>query len=185
MFEIVDNLMIQTTFNNYMISAFKKIGKGISIQEKMIEAIRIRYATERDVAAILDLIVALAVYENAEEQVIVTLDELTKDFVDGIFQAQVAVNEANEVLGMTLYYISYSTWKGKMMYLEDFVVATEHRRKGIGQLLFDAVIAEAKTQGCKMMKWQVLNWNESAIDFYKNYNATIEDDWFNGKLFFF
>lgn len=145
----------------------------------------IRYATEADLAAILDLIIDLAIFENAKEEVIVTLEELTKDFREGTFQSQVAVDENGQVVGMTLYYLTYSTWKGKMMYLEDFVVKPEYRRRGIGQLLFDAIIAEAKKQQCKMMKWQVLDWNESAIEFYKKYKATLEDEWLNAKLFFF
>lgn len=147
--------------------------------------ITIRYATEADLAAILNLIIDLAIFENAKDEVIVTLNELTKDFREGTFQAQVAVEEQGQVVGMTLYYLTYSTWKGKMMYLEDFVVKPAFRRRGIGQLLFDAIIAEAKKQNCKMMKWQVLDWNESAINFYKKYKATLEDEWLNAKLFFF
>ena len=147
--------------------------------------ITVRYATEADLAAILNLIIDLAIFENAKDEVIVTLEELTKDFREGTFQAQVAVEEQGQVVGMTLYYLTYSTWKGKMMYLEDFVVKPAFRRRGIGQLLFDAIIAEAKKQNCKMMKWQVLDWNESAINFYKKYKATLEDEWLNAKLFFF
>ena len=150
-----------------------------------IDTITIRYATETDLAAILNLIIELAVFENAKEEVIVTLEELTKDFREGTFQSQVAVDENNQVVGMTLYYLTYSTWKGKMMYLEDFVVSPKYRRQGIGQLLFDGIIAEAKKQNCKMMKWQVLDWNESAIEFYKKYNAIFDEEWFNVKLFFF
>jgi GNAT superfamily N-acetyltransferase len=150
----------------------------------MTQDTTIRYATENDLAAILGLITDLAIYEKAEHEVKVTLAQLTQDFKEGIFQTQVAVNEHSEVMGMTLYYITYSTWKGKMLYLEDFVISEKHRRKGIGRLLFDSVIAEAKKQNCKLMKWQVLDWNEPAIDFYKTYDATIETEWFNGKILF-
>lgn len=151
----------------------------------MTQNITIRYATEKDLSSILDLIIALAVYENAEKEVIVSLEELTQNFKEGVFQSQVAVNSDGEIMGVTIYYITYSTWKGKMMFLEDFVVAEEHRRKGVGKLLFDSMIEESKKQRCKMMKWQVLDWNEPAINFYKAYNATIEDNWYNCKLFFF
>ena len=144
----------------------------------------IRRAEVSDLVAILNLIVELAVFEKAENEVVVTLDELTKDFNDGVFQSQVAVSDSDEVLGMTLYYITYSTWKGKMMYLEDFVVSPTFRRLGIGRLLFDATISEAKRQNCKLMKWQVLDWNDSAIQFYKKYEATFENEWLNVKLFF-
>lgn len=150
----------------------------------MTQDITIRYAAADDLAAILGLIMDLAIYEKAEHEVKVTLAQLTQDFQEGIFQSQVAVNEHNEVMGMTLYYITYSTWKGKMLYLEDFVISEKHRRKGIGRMLFDSVIAEAKKQNCKLMKWQVLDWNEPAIEFYKSYNAIIETDWFNGKIIF-
>jgi GNAT superfamily N-acetyltransferase len=150
----------------------------------MTQDTTIRYATADDLTAILGLITDLAIYEKAEHEVKVTLTQLTQDFHEGIFQAQVAVNEHNNVMGMTLYYITYSTWKGKMLYLEDFVIAEKHRRKGIGRLLFDSVIAEAKKQNCKLMKWQVLDWNEPAINFYKGYDATIETEWFNGKILF-
>lgn len=151
----------------------------------MTQDITIRYAQEKDLTAILGLIVDLAIYENAEKEVIVSLEELTQNFKEGVFQAQVAENAAGEIMGMTLYYITYSTWKGKMMYLEDFVVGEKYRRKGIGKMLFDGVIEESKKQNCKMMKWQVLDWNEPAIDFYKAYDAMIEDNWYNCKLFFF
>jgi GNAT superfamily N-acetyltransferase len=145
---------------------------------------KIRYATENDLKAILGLIMDLAIYEKAADQVKVTIEQLTKDFQAENFQAQVAVNGHGEVMGMTFYYLTYSTWKGKMLYLEDFVVAEKHRQKGIGRLLFDSVIAEAKKQDCKLMKWQVLDWNEPAINFYKSYDATIEEEWFNGKIIF-
>lgn len=144
----------------------------------------VRSALVSDLTAILDLIVELAVFERAGNEVVVTLDELTKDFQDGVFEAQVAVAENGEILGMTLYYLTYSTWKGKMMYLEDFVVRPAFRRQGIGQLLFDATISEAERQGCKLMKWQVLDWNDTAIEFYNKYEATFENEWLNVKLFF-
>ena len=85
---------------------------------------------------------------------------------------------------MTLYYMTYSTWKGKMLYLEDFVVKADQRNKGIGQLLFDAFIEVAKAKKCRMVKWQVLDWNEPAIRFYEKNNATIETEWWTAKIIF-
>jgi len=146
--------------------------------------IKIRYASEADMSAIYDLIMELAIYENAAEEVKIDKNQLLHDFQAGIFESQVAVNTNDEVVGTVIYYITFSTWKGKMMYLEDFVVKESARRQGIGKLLFDAVIAEAKKQNCNLMKWQVLDWNEPAINFYKSYNATIEEEWFNGKIIF-
>ena len=149
-----------------------------------MSTINIRYAMETDISSIFDLIMELAVFEKAAKEVTIDVKQLLNDFQAGIFQAQVAVNANDEVVGTVIYYLTFSTWKGKMMYLEDFVVKETARRQGIGKLLFDAVIAEAKKQNCNLMKWQVLDWNESAISFYKSYNATIEEEWFNGKIIF-
>ena len=80
--------------------------------------------------------------------------------------------------------MTYSTWKGRMMYLEDFVVKSSHRRLGIGQQLFDAVVATAKDWDCKMMKLQVLHWNEPAIEFYKKNQAFIDKEWYDCKFYF-
>jgi len=149
-----------------------------------MEDVKVRYATEADIIAIYDLIMELAIYENAAEEVKIDAAQLLHDFKANIFESQVAVNANNEVVGTVIYYITFSTWKGKMMYLEDFVVKEIVRRKGVGKLLFDAVISEAKKQDCNLMKWQVLDWNEPAINFYKSYEATIEEEWYNGKIIF-
>ncbi len=143
--------------------------------------ITIRKATLSDIPAIYQLVVALAVYEKEPEAVTATLADYHKDFEAGIFQASVAVID-NKVVGMALYYMTYSTWKGRMLYLEDFVVFEEYRRLGIGQLLFDATLAAGKEQGCRLLKWQVLDWNEPALNFYKKNKATIETNWWTGKI---
>lgn len=142
-----------------------------------------RKATLEDLPAIHDLVRELAVYEKAEEEFIASLAEYQDDFKNDIFQAIVA-EKNNEVVGMALFYMTYSTWKGKMLYLEDFVVKSSARRQGIGQLLFDAFLDEAKAQGCRLVKWQVLDWNQPALDFYEKNKATIEKEWWNGKIFF-
>jgi len=144
--------------------------------------ITIRPATIEDIPAIYDLVVALAVYEKEPDAVTATIDDYLKDFQEDIFQAQVATIKG-KVVGMALYYITYSTWKGRMLYLEDFVVYQEYRRLGIGQLLFDAVLQAGKDRGCRLLKWQVLDWNEPAINFYKKNKATIETEWWTGKIF--
>ena len=143
----------------------------------------IRPAAAADLPAIHDLVRELAVYENGEHEFIASLEEYQRDFSDNIFRAHVA--EWNgEVVGMVLYYMNYSTWKGKMLYLEDFVVNQAYRRHGIGKMLFDAFLETAKAEGCRLVKWQVLDWNKPALDFYEKYGATIEKEWWNGKLFF-
>ena len=145
--------------------------------------VKIEPANFEDLPAIHELVRELAIYEHAEQEFVATLTDYETDFLDGIFDVFVARIQ-EEVVGMVLYYITYSTWKGKMMYLEDFVVKKSHRRKGVGELLFRAFLEEAKSRGCKLVKWQVLDWNQPAIDFYQKHQATIEKGWWNGKIFF-
>lgn len=145
--------------------------------------IKIRKAVQSDLSAILDLVKELAVYENAADQVSATLQDYETAFNENIFESQVA-EYGGEVIGMTLYYMSYSTWRGKMLYLEDFVISEKHRNKGVGQLLFDAFLKEAQLKKAVMAKWQVLDWNEPAIKFYEKNNAIIDKGWWNVKIFF-
>ena len=142
----------------------------------------LRKATIKDIPAIYSLVEALAIYEKEPEAVTATVADYLADFEAGIFQAHVATID-DKVIGMALYYMTYSTWKGRMLYLEDFVVFEAYRRKGIGQLLFDAVLQEGKDRACKLVKWQVLDWNEPAVRFYEKNKATIEKEWWNCKVF--
>jgi GNAT superfamily N-acetyltransferase len=144
--------------------------------------IHIRPGTAADLHAVHQLVGELAEYENAAHAFTATLEDYQQDFASGIFETIVA-EDAGEIIGMTLYYISYSTWKGRMLFLEDFVVAAAHRRRGVGQLLFDAYVARARELDCRIVKWQVLDWNEPAINFYEENGAIIERDWWNGKIF--
>lgn len=145
--------------------------------------ITIRPATKTDIPAIHGLVRDLAIYEKAEPEFIASLDDYYEDFGNGIFEALVAETDG-QVVGMSLYYLTYSTWKGKMLYLEDFVVKTDYRQQGIGQLLFDAFIAQAKAKKCRMVKWQVLDWNKPAIQFYEKNKAAIETEWWTAKIVF-
>ena len=133
--------------------------------------------------AVHDLVRDLAVYEKAEHELTATVEDYYQDFEAGIFEVLVAEAEG-KVVGMALYYMTYSTWKGRMLYLEDFVVKQEVRKSGIGQLLFDAYLKEAKAKGCRLAKWQVLDWNEPAVRFYEKNDALIEKEWWNGKIIF-
>jgi len=85
---------------------------------------------------------------------------------------------------MSLYYFQYSTWKGKRLYLEDLIVKEAYRGNGTGRLLFEATIEKGKQLGCAGMKWQVLDWNEGALEFYKNYASDIDGERLNVKINF-
>lgn len=146
--------------------------------------ISIRKAVEGDEFAIFDLIKELALYEKAPEQVTNSAEQLAIDlFEDKICDALVATKN-NEIIGFALYYVSYSTWKGRCLYLEDFYVQENHRKFGAGGMLFDKVVEIAKELGAKRMDWQVLEWNQLALNFYKKRNAILDPEWFNGRLFF-
>lgn len=149
----------------------------------MQPSITIRPATAADIPAIHALMFELAVYEKEPEAVLTTVEEYLRDFRDGLFESHVAEMDG-AVVGMTLFYMAYSSWKGKMLYLDDFLVTESHRRYGIGQLLFDAFIAEGRNRGCRLVKWQVLDWNEPALNFYRKNDAIIETGWWNVKMFF-
>ena len=144
----------------------------------------LRRGVEADLPQVLGLIQELAAYEKAPEAVTNTLAAMQRDGFGPapIFGFFVLENEAAEIIGLALFYTAYSTWKGRMLYLEDLVVTETARRGGLGRLLFDVVVAEARATGAVRLKWQVLNWNEPAITFYKKLGATIEDEWLNGNL---
>ena len=157
--------------------------------------IQIRPATLADMPAIHALVHELAVYENAPEQHTATVSEYEKDFLANIFQAELAVDRGFEpnfnadtegsekIVGLIFYHFAYSTWRGRMMYLEDFVVTESYRQYGVGQLLFDRFLAISAEKECVMTKWQVLDWNTPAVKFYEKNKAIIEKEWWNGKIF--
>ena len=143
----------------------------------------IRKGLKKDLPDVLNLIKELADYENSLEQVNISLDQLEKDGFGShpYFFFLVAMNK-NEIIGMSFYHIRYSTWKGKFLFLEDFVVKESFRKQGIGSKLFEATINEANQNNLNGMFWQVLDWNTPAINFYKKYKADISSNWLNGKL---
>ena len=143
----------------------------------------IRKGTKEDLRAAHQLIVELAIYENAPNEVETTVESMEKDGFgeDSIFEFFVAEDQG-KIIGLALYYYRYSTWKGRSIYLEDLVVCEESRGKGFGKRLLDAVVYEAKRLNCNQVCWQVLDWNEPAINFYKSLNATLDAEWINCKL---
>lgn len=145
----------------------------------------IRAAEPKDVSAIFSLIQELATFERAPEQVSNTPTQLQIDlFEDRICEALVAESPEGKVIGFALYFVSYSTWKGRCLYLEDFYVQESERKKGYGQALFDQVVVTAKKWGVRRMDWQVLDWNSTALQFYQRNHATLDPEWINGRLFF-
>lgn len=144
---------------------------------------KIRRATQADCPRLLELVNELAIFEKAPHEVTVSLQEFENSGFSQhpVWWAFVAENDT-EIIGFALYYIRYSTWKGCRMYLEDIIITEEYRSKGIGTLLFDRLIEEAKDRNLHGISWQVLDWNESAIDFYKKYNAKLDPEWVNGSI---
>ncbi|MBK5270812.1 MAG: GNAT family N-acetyltransferase [Bacteroidia bacterium] len=162
----------------------------------------VRRAVKEDCPRLMELILELADYEKAPDEVTVTLDHFIESGFgpNPIWWSFVATSPptphykvewgaspsppaekglGDEVVGFALYYVRYSTWKGQAMYLEDILVTNEMRGKGIGKLLFDRLIEEAKEKGWNRILWQVLDWNEPAINFYKKYNASFDGEWVN------
>jgi GNAT superfamily N-acetyltransferase len=148
--------------------------------------INYRIALPGDEESIHRLIVELAVFERQPNAVIVPSEALYNHlFVEKVCSSIVAVDvQTDAVIGFALYYFSYSTWKGKCLYLEDIYVQEIHRKLGIGQVLFDMVVSVAKENKVARMDWQVLNWNLSAIEFYKKNKTELSDQWLNGRLYF-
>ncbi len=141
----------------------------------------IRKATYSDLKAIRDLVVELAIYEKEPDAVTATLKDYQINFEKGVFDA-IILEEKNNIIGVCIYYMTWSTWKGRMVYLEDFVITQAYRQRGFGQLLFEALQKEAKLLDAVLIKWQVLDWNQPAIQFYEKNNAIIEKEWWNGKI---
>lgn len=145
--------------------------------------IEIRIATAQDCPPLLELIHELALYEKAPREVTVTLEEfIAAGFGEKPVWKAFVAEVSGKVIGFALYYIRYSTWKGSRLYLEDFIVTEAFRGQGVGKLLFETVMQEAKDKGFNGMSWQVLDWNEPAINFYNKYNAYLESGWLNASF---
>jgi len=158
----------------------------------------IRKAIKQDCPRLLELIRELAIYEKAEAEVSVSLDHFTESGFgeNPVWWAFVAspplshstggnIVGADHIIGLALYYIRYSTWKGQLMYLEDIIVTENERGKGVGKLLFDRLVEEAKEKRFSGIVWQVLEWNKPAIHFYGQYNNVVfDEEWINCAIRF-
>jgi len=150
-----------------------------------MEPVLIRAAKPADAIQMLNLIKELADYEKAADQVTVSLDHFIESGFgeNPVWWAIVAEDISNmQIVGMALYYIRYSTWKGQRMFLEDIVITETWRNKGLGKLMMNKLFEIAEARKLSGILWQVLNWNEDAIRFYKKYPVTFDDSWINVSM---
>lgn len=145
--------------------------------------ITVRKGTKEDMPAVHALIYELALYEKAPQEVSNTVEDM---LLDGFGEYPVFFSLVAEVdgviAGMAIFHLKYSTWKGKGVYLDDIVVTEKMRGMKIGSALFEAVVQASVELGAKQLHWQVLDWNEPAIRFYKKYRANLDGEWINCKL---
>ena len=139
-----------------------------------------------DMPAVHALIRELAIYERAEHEFVVTVEQLTADGYgpDPIFECLVAENETVGIVGMALFYTKYSTWKGACIYLEDLVVQENFRGFGLGKRLLEVLMVLARDRKVGRLEWQVLDWNSPAIGFYEKMGAVLDEEWINCKFTF-
>ena len=146
---------------------------------------QIRTGEKEDLPRLRELIVELAVYEKEPDAVTNTIEMMEEDgFGDNAVFGFIVAEQGTEILGASIYYYRYSTWKGRRMYLEDLIVTEEHRGRGIGKQLFEKTIEIGKGTDCTGMMWQVLDWNQPAIEFYMTYNSNFDEGWINCNLEF-
>lgn len=152
-----------------------------------LDSITYRLAEAADMPAVHSLVMELAIYEKAEDSVYTSPAEYKKDAFESDrewFFCYVAEHPQDGIVGIALSYFAYSTWRGKMVYLDDLVITESYRRKGIGGQLVELVIRHAKDAGANMIKWQVIDWNEPAIRMYEKLGVTFDGEWIDCKLYF-
>jgi GNAT superfamily N-acetyltransferase len=148
--------------------------KNIKKQKTML----IRKGIPEDMKSVLELIKELAVFEKEPDAVVVTEKDLVRDGFgeNPLFHVFVAEVET-QIVGIALYYYRYSTWKGRTIHLEDLIVKSNQRGSGIGFALYSEIMAQAKRDGVLRVDWNVLDWNQPAIDFYEKSGAKVLPDW--------
>jgi len=140
-------------------------------------SITIRKATEKDFPDILLLIKELAAFERAPEKVTNTVGQMKME--KNLFSCFVAETEDKQIIGMALYFFAYYTWVGKSLYLEDIYIKEEYRKQSIGKMLLQKIFEVAREENCKRVRWQVLSWNQNAIEMYRKSGAEIDNEWLN------
>jgi GNAT superfamily N-acetyltransferase len=141
---------------------------------------KVRRAVKEDCPRLMELVRELADYVKLPHEVTVSPESFVEDgFGKNPVWWAIVAEENGKIEGFALYYIRYSTWKGKRMFLEDLIVTEKMRGRGIGKLLMDRLIEEAREKKFDAIVWQVMDWNERAFNFYKKYNAERENNWVN------
>jgi predicted N-acetyltransferase YhbS len=137
----------------------------------------IRYATEEDFPAILSLIRELAAFEKAPEKVTNSVEQMKQE--QELFRCLVAETGTREIVGIALYFFAYFTWVGKSLYLDDLYIKKTFRKQKIGSALLKRIFEVANSEGCKRVRWQVLSWNQPALQLYTKSGASIDGEWLN------
>ena len=145
--------------------------------------INLRKAVKNDMPGIHALVCELAEYEKGLDKVTTTPESYNADYDDGWFDSFIAESDG-EIIGIALYTRMFSTWRGRMLYLEDFVVKESARGQGVGKKLFEAFLDEAHRQKATLVKWQVLDWNKPGINFYRKYDTVFDKEWIDCKIYF-
>lgn len=146
-------------------------------------SVTIRKGERQDIPSVYKLVKELAEFEKAPHEVVNTVDQMKEDgFGDRRFFEFYVAESKGDIVGLALYFFSYSTWKGKSLYVDDLIVNESHRGKGIGTLLFNKIFEIAESESCGKVHWQVLDWNEPAIKYYEKLGAAFDGEWLNCHL---
>lgn len=148
-----------------------------------MEKLIVRKGEKRDIPQVFNLIKELAIFEKSPHEVTNTIARMEKEGFGEHPAFEFFVAEQNdEIIGLVLYYFSYSTWKGRSLYIDDLIVTEKFRKNGIGDKLFQAVLKVAKAEHCGKIHWQVLDWNQPAINYYSKVGASFDKGWINCSI---
>ena len=149
-----------------------------------MNTIFVRKANYQDASTILRFVTELARYENAESEVVATIDDINATICSDNATTHALICEFNgSPIGFAVYFFNYSTWQGKNgLYLEDLYVTPEARGLGAGKALFKALAKIAQEKCCGRFEWSVLDWNKPAIDFYESIGAKPKSEWIGYRL---